>query len=338
LRLVVGTCFFGDRSRRFDVARIGRRMRLLGRTLISEMMMKFALRTAFALLVLVSPSLGSAEDSVTGLQSLTVQIWPDYDRPAVLVMMNGTLRSSASLPALVSLPLLPGAQLNAVARADASGKLFDDIVYTNEAGKLSLSTPSPQFRVEYYVPYRVEGSERHFAFEWLADVSVEALSVIVQTPASATSLVTRPPAADVNRGKDGLLYHTLPVRSVPAHEPLSVTLSYAAATTSLSAERRPPSLPAPAPPSPPKARAPSAPAPAADADSGWWLILAIFATAGVSMGITWQIARSHFAPGAGGETPPPERPSVRVCGGCGLPRGIGDRFCSSCGHELGRES
>jgi len=303
------------------------------------MMMKFAPLIALALLALASPSTGRAENSVTAIQSLSVQIWPDFDRPAVLVMLNGTLRSSAPLPAFVTLPLLPGAQLNAVARADASGNLFDDVVYTTDAGKLSLSTPNPQFRVEYYVPYRVEGGERHFTFDWLADVSVEALSVIVQRPASATSFVMQPSTTDVPQGRDGLQYHMLPAQAVPAREPFSVQLSYAATTAELSAKPKP--VPAPAPAAPPapvqEIRLPTAPAAPSDTSPDWGLFVAIIATAGVSMGVTWQIARNRLASGAGGEAPRAERPPVRPCPGCGLPCGISDRFCSECGHEIRRE-
>ena len=237
----------------------------------------------------------------------------------------------------MTVPLLPGAQLNAVARADASGNLFDDVVYTTDAGKLSLSTPSPKFRVEYYVPYQVEGGERHFTFDWLADVSVEALGVIVQEPASATSLVTQPPAAEVKRGRDGLAYHVLPTQAAPAREPFSVQLSYVATTAALSSERRPTSAPTAAPPAPvQEIRLPANATPAAPSDTGsdWGLFVAIVATAGVSMGITWQIARNRLASGAGGEAPGAERPAVRPCPGCGLPCSLADRFCSECGHEL----
>jgi hypothetical protein len=123
------------------------------------MMMKFASLIALALLVLVYPTTGGAQNRVTTIQSLKVQLWPDYDRPAVLVMISGSLPNSTLLPAAVNLPLLPGATLNAVARADINGNLFSDIQYTADSGKLSLSTPGPKFRVEYYVPYRVEGGE-----------------------------------------------------------------------------------------------------------------------------------------------------------------------------------
>jgi len=76
------------------------------------------------------------------------------------------------------------------------------------------------------------------------------------------------------------------------------------------------------------------PAAPADTSPGWELFVAIAAAAGVSVGITWQIARNRFAASAGGEKPRAERPAVRPCPGCGLPVGIDDSFCSDCGQQI----
>ena len=79
---------------------------------------------------------------------------------------------------------------------------------------------------------------------------------------------------------------------------------------------------------------PSAPAAPANPGPSWGVLVAIVATAGVSMGITWQIARNRFATEGGSKTPREERPAARPCPGCGLRGGIDDTFCSDCGQEL----
>ena len=58
----------------------------------------------------------AAQTEVTQLDTLTVELWPDYDRPAMLVILTGTLPESAALPATVTIPLPPEAEINAVAR------------------------------------------------------------------------------------------------------------------------------------------------------------------------------------------------------------------------------
>ena len=295
-------------------------------------MMKRGSLFLLALLAVGPPSEGRAQSQVTGLQALTVQIWPDYDRPSVLVMLTGNLGPGAPAPAVVNLPLPSEAQLNAVARIDASGKMIADIVYSTDAGKLTLATPDPSFRVEYYLPYRVDGDMRVFAFSWLADLAVGELSVLVQKPARASSLVTRPEASRVVRGKDGLDYHVLPARAVARGEAFSLQLTYPAVALSTLALGNP--EPAAPPPPAPAARRPAEPAPMADGTFGWALIAVAIGAAGLSMAFTWRIAKNRFAAGRAGSSPPESEAVPRACPGCGRPSGEEDRFCSSCGSAL----
>ena len=37
----------------------------------------------------------AAQDEVTELDQMTVELWPDYDRPAMLVLLTGTLPASS---------------------------------------------------------------------------------------------------------------------------------------------------------------------------------------------------------------------------------------------------
>ena len=69
--------------------------------------------TLFSLLF--TPS-AQAQLPVTNIETLILDIWPDYDEPNVLVLMTGTLPANTSLPATVTIPLATGAEINAVAR------------------------------------------------------------------------------------------------------------------------------------------------------------------------------------------------------------------------------
>ena len=80
------------------------------------------------LIMLMLPSTGHTQDKVTAIDSLAVEIWPDYDRASVLVLLTGTLLADAKLPASITLPIPAAAQLNAVARLDVSDGEMKDIV------------------------------------------------------------------------------------------------------------------------------------------------------------------------------------------------------------------
>jgi hypothetical protein len=126
----------------------------------------------FFILIPIAP--GFAQNPVSVIDALDIEIWPDYDKPSVLVLLTGTLPGDTRLPASVTLPLPEAARLNAVARIDRKdGNMKDDILSsTDPSGRLTFITPDLRFRVEYYLPYTVNKTQRSFDYTWLAAVSV----------------------------------------------------------------------------------------------------------------------------------------------------------------------
>jgi hypothetical protein len=280
------------------------------------------------LLVLLAPSLARAQSPAAEIQSLLVEIWPDYDRPSVLVLLTGTLGAVAPLPASVTLPLPADASLNAVARIDESGRMIDDVAYHTGGGQLVLTTPDPRFRVEYYLPYRIEGGERTFEFTWLAEVAVDQLNVRVQRPATAGRLVTVPKATDVARAPDGLVYHSLPTQAVPAGGSFPIRVSYAMTEARLTAPPRD---------QPGGGRGARAAPPAASPGTGLgWPTLLIGAVAFAVVGLfIWQIARSRSTAETKSAARGGRPEAARFCTACGRPIAAEDRFCRHCGAPSG---
>jgi hypothetical protein len=263
---------------------------------------------------------------VSALENLEIFLWPDYDRPSVLVLLTGTLAPEAALPAAVSVPFPPDAQLNAVARIDARERMIDDIAYSTGTGTLTLTTPDSRFQVEYYLPYRIEDGEHVFSFTWLADLSVERLNTTVQRPMAAPSLLTEPMASQVLQGRDGLTYYRLPAQAVPGGQPFSLTVRYPMASTRLTAERGEGGAGAPA------AASPAAPEPTPPFE--WPAVLAAIGVGLVSALIAWQLASRRSQPTAP-STAKDEEPAARhYCHACGRPVATEDRFCSDCGADL----
>ena len=276
------------------------------------------------LLVLLGPSLARAQSPATGIQSLIVSIWPDYDRPSVLVLLTGTLGAGAPLPASVTLPVPADASLNAVARIDETGQMIDDIAYRTGGGQLVLTTPDPRFQVEYYFPYQIEGGERTFDFTWLADVAVDRLEVRVQKPAAADFLLTVPKATDVAQAPDGLVYHSLPTQAVPAGSSVPLRVRYAMTDARLTAPARDEASGA--------QTTRAAPAKASPGSGLDWpdLLIAFGALAMVGV-FVWQIARSRSAASPKNAARARPREGARFCTACGKPLAAEDRFCRHCG-------
>ena len=193
---------------------------------------------AVLLLIFVATTITTyAQNPAPVIDLLEVEFWPDYDRPSVLVLLTGTLPDDADFPATIVMPIPENATINAIARVDESGSMFSDLeVDDSIPGQLTITTMEPTFRIEYYVPYSAEGNQRDYTFEWQSDMAVNELMATIQQPSFASEITLSPEAIQVSNRQDGLLYHTLPVREVPAGEKYSVETSYNLLQPQLSAE------------------------------------------------------------------------------------------------------
>ena len=274
---------------------------------------------------------GFAQNAVSVIDTLNIEIWPDYDKASVLVMLTGTLPGDTRFPASVTLPLPKAAQLNAVARIDSQdGNMKDDIFSsTDPPGTLTFSTPDLGFRVEYYLPYTVNKNQRTFDYTWLAAINVNNFQLRVQRPTSAGTLNTEPATANVVRSGDGFDYHTFPARAVPAGQPFSLRVDYQMTTAQLSATSSPPSNPS--------MQTPALPAtPGTDSGLNWALATVVTGVLIIIVALIWLMASRRPSPdirkrvNSRVET----QSQAQFCHNCGEPVDDGDRFCSGCGSEL----
>ena len=192
-------------------------------------------RTLFLLiaLLLFPANMVQGQTAVT-LQSLNVELWPDYDREAVLVLLTGTLADGVSLPATLTIPLPENADFNVVARITADNVMSDQgITSVVEDNAVTFSLDETRFRVEYYQPYIASNTQRSFTFAWQSDMAVEQMNATLQQPYAATDVSTVPTAANVSSGQDGLTYHVLPSRAVAAGDSYNLEVGYTMSVATL---------------------------------------------------------------------------------------------------------
>ena len=284
---------------------------------------------AMVVLMPVTPAL--AQNPVTVIDTLGIDIWPDYDRPSILVLLTGTLPKDTPLPGTVTLPLPQGARVNAVARIDGQdGGMKDDIFSnTDSPGTLTLVTPDLRFRVEYYLPYQVSNGQRSFDYTWLAAVSVNNFILSVQRPLSSSTLVTEPAAETITRGGDGFDYHTFSARAVPAGQSFSLQVKYNLTSDQLSAANLP-SLKAGS------QTDASAVDPVTDSGFNWALVAIIVGGFLIFGALIWQVASRRPAASTrnSDDLLGKKQSQAKFCTNCGEPIEKGDRFCRGCGSEL----
>lgn len=295
-----------------------------------------------ALLLLLWPLPAQSQTLADRLERLTIDFWPDYDEPNVLILLTGTLPAGTPLPAEVVLPKPPGGTVHVVARITPEGGMIDDIAYTDEGNSIRLTLPEQRFRVEYYVPYTVAGNERSFAYTWLSPLAVDEALAAVQQPVAATNLVTQPTAVSAMlSSSDGFIYHALPAQAVPSGQPFSLRFDYTVLTPRLSVENLPSVQ-----------GGETAVVPLSESETNWLLIISGAAVVVAALGLTWVVATQRAEAKNKKRKPQPRRaaapkqkapkiitppPSPRFCHECGNPLRLEDRFCRECGTAVRKQ-
>jgi hypothetical protein len=270
------------------------------------------------------------------LARLEIGIWPEFDRPAALVLLRGELAADVPLPATVPLhiPASSGGPSAVASAAEEGGNLVNttyEVTEDEDSLLLTITAPDPFFHVEFYDPLATDSPEREYAYVWPGDLPVDQLSVRVQEPAGASGLSVEPDLGPGIIEADGLVYHSADLGSFEAGDTLDIQVSYRKTDPRTSLEIL-------------------SAAAGTESDGGFpsWLVPAIVAAlAALAVGgfIYWRSQRQPVpvrqepGPGArrGGKA---GRPSAQAtgrqafCTQCGHPLEAGDRFCSRCGTKV----
>jgi hypothetical protein len=299
----------------------------------------FAALLALTLLMLPALALaqaGGVPRANPRLASLNIEIWPEYDRPAALVILRAALAEGVKLPATVTLRL-PAASggPSAVAYSTTAGgnllNLMHERAKTGDYITLKFQVPERFFHVEFYEPIATTDPARSFRYVWPGDLAVDQLTVVVQEPASASGISVEPRLANLSTGQDGLRYRTADLGALEAGKAFPIAVRYTKTDARPSAGTLQPKAaepPAAAVAPPPTAM--PAPAPAAAVASGGlpdWVLpmagLALLGLLGAALIFWWWRRESKIA-----------RPATRFCAKCGAAQMPDSRFCANCGAKV----
>jgi len=255
------------------------------------------------------------------LASLSVALWPEYDRPEMLVIYWGEFTPDVSLPVAVEWRIPASAGGPSALAADDPEKGLLNLEYTSRVDGdwmvLSFELATSGFQLEYYAPLTTSGDEKTYGFTYPGDYPVTAFSLSAQVPRTAQGFTLDPPADSVTEGSEGLTYHELQTVAIAAGGTKSWTVRYVKADTLLSG------------PSQPAEGAAVTSQPEADGGTGnstvWIFLIAFIALVAVGAGAFWLGRRSSGPSGPdGGEA------QVAYCHLCGarVPRDA--RFCPKC--------
>jgi hypothetical protein len=193
--------------------------------------------------VFLFPSFAFAKNEVT-IASLEVDLWPEYDRPQVLVIDYILLSPDTPLPATVELRVPAAVKTPLVVAVGSSPDLVTDQgvqFTTSKDGNwlvVSIEANGPAIQFEYYDPgLKKDGDLRSYTYEWSSDYDVKAFTVAVQKPFDARNLKTSPVLQDDGVYQNQLQYYRSEAEPIPAGDSFLLEMSYEKSSDTLSVSR-----------------------------------------------------------------------------------------------------
>lgn len=297
---------------------------------------KFILLCFFILLVII-PSANAQE--IISLQTMTIDLWPEYDQPNMLVIYKAELSPDVSLPAEItfSIPVQAGEPAVVAVGPDASS--VTETVYEtrvmNDWLEVSFIATTPAIQFEYYDPSLMKNdAQRNFDFTWPGDYGVNSLVLQVQHPLEATDFTITPASGRVVTDTIGFIYNIIEVGALDQGSTFNISLGYQKDSDALSIENFQIQ---------PSATITPGSSNLFNLDQWWIWLLIVFGVVLIGGGSYWywRLGRQ--------ETPAKKRrhrktdeqeladatPGKNVyCHQCGKRAGPGDRFCRACGTRL----
>lgn len=190
--------------------------------------------------ILIFPFPAQAAGNAIKISSLQVELWPEFDKPSMLVINYITLSADTPLPATLvfHLPATAG-QPSALAVGKtpdtvSSQGINYSVQQEGDVQNLTIKAKGPAIQIEYYDPIQKDGRARKYFYQWITDYNVDAFKLTVQQPIGAKNLQITPPLTSSETRDDNMKYYSGDFGALTAGTSFSLTLSYEKASDALS--------------------------------------------------------------------------------------------------------
>lgn len=296
-------------------------------------MRKFVLLFVLGIMFLF-PFSTSAQTDVS-LYSVNVQLWPEYDQPSMLVIVDFKVAPMTPLPVDLTFRLPSDANLIAVAYQDESGNLFN-ATFEAPSGNENWQTfkmtieQNVIYRFEYYQPLMFKGSERSFSYSWNQLYAVKKFSVNVLEPMDVITFSMRPDYK-VKESVNGLVVYTSEEVKVDARQQYTLDLQYEKTSLTLTNPQQQQVQPA----GPLDESTPGR----VSLNNFLPYVIGGFGLLFVVVGAVyyWRIGRTSFKRARrrrNVNVEEDENKTGAYCASCGTRAKTGDKFCRTCGAKL----
>jgi hypothetical protein len=287
----------------------------------------------FALLAAVAIPAGAQDEIV--LDTFSVQLWPEFDQPAMLVIYDFTLAEDTPLPVDVALRIPTDATLIAVAYAPSGSLLNAPFQEPYKEGDwqvvtVTVDTVAP-YHLEYYAPLTLTELQRDYVYLWAGDYAVGTFNLSVKVPVDTTEISTEPEMKDATPEGSQQSYLEWGTSGLGVGEQLPIRVTYTKTSDRLSVSDQPLET-----------------GTVDDSTQGrvslsnylpyilGGLGLILIAGGGFYF---WQTSKGKPKPRRRHRSREREEDSENIyCHQCGKRAQAGDRFCRTCGTRLRRET
>ena len=192
------------------------------------------------LLFCLALATGVSAQSALTFDTVQIQLWPEYDRPSMLVIYTLEISPEVALPIefTIRIPARAG-EPHAVAVLENNQLMTAE--YSSTAGgdwtEITMQASAPMVQIEYYDPALSQSDNpREFQFSWDFDYPIADLILSVKQPVNATNLLILPQLGSPQDPGDGLLTYTASLGNLPSGETTALELSYQKADTVLAVD------------------------------------------------------------------------------------------------------
>lgn len=199
--------------------------------------------TIIFILALLLPGLAAAQSGEPTLSNLTVEVWPEFDQPNVLVIYRIELSEDTPLPATLTFHFpayIDGMHAVAVER---DGRLLtpeENALQTDttaDALAVTLTANDRKLQMEYYDPQILskQDQDRQLDFSFAVDYPVDNAIVQIQEPLESSNFKLNPEAGNKFADNNGLNYQRLDIAGLAAGDTVDLKASYSRSTDTPSA-------------------------------------------------------------------------------------------------------
>jgi hypothetical protein len=295
-------------------------------------MRKFFVLLTLGAILLFSSSLASAQSEIT-LPLVSVQLWPEYDQPSMLVLTDFEIPADTALPVDLTFRIPKDANLIAVAsytsQGDLADAIFDGPTVNGDWKTFTVTMTTLAARFEYYDALDFSGEKRTYSYLWYGRYAVDQFNIRILKPMDTIAVLTQPPLPSISQENELNFYVGDPMPLADG-ETFKLDIEYDKTSNALVVESQgvQPSAPVDE----------NTPGRVSLNNSLPYVIgvLAVIMIIGGSV-YFWRSSRRPFGRPRRRSSAPAESEQGNMesyCSQCGSRARAGDRFCRTCGARL----